>query len=236
MRIVVTAPNIADLRKQADAFIRAEERAMHRAVDRATDLGRRAVQQRVRAVGLGRLAGAVLYTSSEKKKRRNPKEAWGAVYAAGGDESRAGGALEAYTRGATIRGRERQWLAIATRALPKMVSAGGRRARMTPERYEAAGNPLGPLVFKRLSANRAILIAQGDFTVSRKTGKAKRFAGRATRARTRQRDVIAFVLIRETKRAKRFDQRAIVQRAASKVPDFMGEEMREALPGRFEKG
>jgi hypothetical protein len=236
MRIVINAPDLKDLARQGERFARAEQKAMHLAVDRATNLGLRAVQQRIKAVGLGRLAGAVGYTSSEKKRRRDPNNAWGAVFARGGDESRGGGALEAYTKGATIRGRNVTWLAIATRALPKMISAGGRRARMTPERYEAAGNPLGPLVFKRLNANTAILIAQGDFAVSRKTGRAKPFAGRQTRTRVKQRDVVAFVLIRETKRAKRFDQVEIVRRAASKVPDFLAEEMRQALPGTLEKG
>jgi hypothetical protein len=107
---------------------------------------------------------------------------------------------------------------------------------MTPALYEKAGSPLGPLVFKRISANRAILIAQGDFTVSAKTGRAKHFKGRVTRSRTRKRDVVAFVLIRETKRAKRFDQKDVVRRAASKVPQFLAEELQEALPGMAEKG
>ncbi len=226
MKITVTAPNLADLRRQAKEYDRAAEASIHVATDRATRLGQRAVQQKVKAVGLGRLSGAVRSTSSERKRQRKKGEAWGAVYAAGGDESRAGQALEAYTRGATIKGKNVEWLAIATRALPKRVG----RYRMTPQRYEAAGNPLGPLIFKRLSVNRAILIAQGDFTVSVKTGKAKRFAGRATRARKRQRDVVAFVLIKQTKRGKRFDQREVMRRASAKLPDFIGEEMERRLP------
>jgi hypothetical protein len=232
MKIEITATTAADLSRQVRAIDRAEIGSMHRAVDRATRLGQRGVQQKIKAVGLGRLAGAVGSTSSERKRRRDPENAWGAIFVRGGDESRAGGALQAYTQGATIRGRNVEWLAIPTRALPKRIG----RYRMTPERYEAAGSPLGPLVFKRLSRNEAILIAQGDFTVSRKTGKAKRFAGRATRTRTRQRDVVAFVLIKETKRAKRFDQAQVVRLAATKVPAFMAEEMQNALPGTFEKG
>lgn len=230
MRIVVTAPNIADLRNQAKALQRAQQGAMHRAVDKATKLARDGIQQKMKAVGLGRLGGAVKFTSSERKRRRTPEEAWGAIFAAGGDESRAGGALEAYSRGVTIHGRNVDWLAIATKALPKRVG----RYRMTPQRYEAAGSPLGPLVFKRLTANKAILIAQGDFTVSVKTGKAKKFAGRATRSRTRQRDVVVFVLIRETRRAKRFDQVEITRRAATFVGRYLGEDMKQALPGAVE--
>jgi hypothetical protein len=110
------------------------------------------------------------------------------------------------------------------------------RKRTTPQTYEAAGSPLGPVVFKRVSVNRAYLIAQGDFTVSVKTGKAKRATGRKTRSRTKTRDVIAFVLIKETKRAKRFDQRQLARLASSKVPEFMAEEMESALPPGTERG
>lgn len=227
MKITVTAPNVANIGRQGKVLAKAENRAMHVAVDRATRLGQKGVQQRIRAVGLGRLAGAVGSTSSERKKRRSPDNAWGAIFARGGKDSRAGGALEAYTQGATIRGRNVEWLAIATRALPKRIG----RYRTTPQRYEAAGSPLGPLVFKRISVNRAYLIAQGDFTVSVKTGKAKRAGGRKTRTRQAQRDVIAFVLIKQTRRAKRFDQKTIVRLASSKVAEFMEQEMQSALPG-----
>ena len=232
MRLEITAPNVRDLARQGKVLERAEFKAMHRSVDRATRLAQKGGQQKARAVGLGRLAGAIASTSSERKRRRDPKLAWGAIYPRGGADSRAGGALAAYTQGATIRGRNVEWLAIATRALPRRIG----RYRTTPQRYEEAGSPLGPLVFRRLSANRAILIAQGDFSVSRKTGRAKGWKGRATRTRVKKRDVVAFVLIRETRRAKRFDQEAITRRASSKVSDYMAEELMEALPGQVQKG
>lgn len=232
MKIEVTAPDLRDIRAQGRLLARAEHKAMHVAVDRATTAGHKRVRQAMRSVGLGRLGNAVGATSSERKRRRDKDNAWGVVFAKGGPDSRAAGALDAYSNGATIRGRNVQWLAIATRALPKRIG----RFRMTPQRYEAAGSPLGPLVFKRLSANRAILIAQGDMTVSRKTGRAKRATGRKTRTRVAVRDVVAFVLIKETKRAKRFDQKQIMRLAADLIPKFMGEEMESALPGAFEKG
>lgn len=226
MRFVVTSPDLSSLKQQAKAYDRASSAAMHVAVDRATRTGQKAIQNKIKTVGLGRLAGAVRSTSSERKRRRSADNAWGAIYAAGGDESRAGQALEAYSQGATIRGRNVEWLAIATRALPKKAG----RYRMTPARYEAAGAPLGPLIFKRISVNRAVLIAQGDYTVSVKTGRAKRFAGRATRARKRQRDVVAFVLIKQTKRGKRFDQVQLARLAASRIPKLIDEELRDRLP------
>lgn len=232
IRLEVTATSASDLSRKAKQIDRVQVSAMHKAVDRATRLAQRGQQQKIQAVGLKRLAGAVGSTSSERRRRRDPNNAWGAIFARGGDESRAGGALEAYTKGATIRGRNVEWLAITTRALPRRIG----RYRMTPQRYEAAGSPLGPLIFHKVSANRAYLIIQGDFTVSRKTGRAKAFAGRVTRTRTKQRDVIAFVLIRVTKRAKRFDQEAITRRAATFTPQFIAEEMDKALPDTFERG
>lgn len=226
MRFDVTVSSNAELRRAAKAFDKAQAAAMHVAVDRATRLAQKGIQDKIKAVGLGRLSGAVRSTSSERKRRRTPENAWGAIYAAGGDESRAGQALEAYTAGATIRGRNVTWLAIATRALPKKVG----RYRMTPARYEAAGAPLGPLVFKRISANRAILIAQGDFKVSVKTGRAKHATGRRTRSSTRQRDVVAFVLIKETKRARRFDQADIARAAAERIGAFINDALQDSLP------
>jgi hypothetical protein len=134
-------------------------------------------------------------------------------------------------KGATIRGRNVTWLAIATKALPKKIG----RYRMTPQRYEAAGSPLGPLVFHQVSPNRAYLIIQGDFNVSRKTGRAKLF-GRASRSAVKRRDVIAFILIRETRRAARWSQEDVTRRAHTLVPQFMAEEQAKALPGTFETG
>jgi hypothetical protein len=231
VEITITATSPANLLRQGRVLDRVQIASMHKGVDRATVLGQKGGQQKARAVGLGRLAGAIGSTSSERRRRRDPNNAWGAIYPKGGDDSRAGGALEAYTRGATIRGRNVTWLAIATDAVPKRIG----RYRMTPQRYEAAGSPLGPLVFHRISANRAVLLIHGDFTVSRKTGKAKPFAGRVTRTRIRKRDVVAFVLIKETKRMARFSQVDITRRAHSKVPQFIAEEQAKALPGTFEK-
>lgn len=225
MRIDLTATNPADLRRQGKVVDRVQKVAMHKAVDRATRLAQKGGQQKARAAGLGRLSNAIGYTSSERKRRRDDNNAWGAVFARGGDQSRAGQALEIYTSGGTIRGRNRTWLAIATRAMPKRIG----RYRMTPQRYEDAGSPMGPLVFHQVTPNRAYLIIQGEFSVSRKTGKAKQAGTRVTRSSVRKRDIIAFVLIRETRRAKRFDQVDITRRASQLLPRFMEEEMQPLL-------
>lgn len=230
MQIVITATSPADLQRRARVLDKVNIAAMHKAVDRATTLAQRSGQQKARAVGLGRLAGAIGATSSERKRTRDPNNAWGSIFARGGDKSRAGGALEAYTKGATIRGKNVQWLAIATKAIPKKIG----RFKMTPQRYEAAGSPLGPLIFHQISANRAILIIHGDFNVSRKTGRAKLF-GRATRSANRARDIVAFILIKETRRMQRFSQDDVTRRASSLVPRFIAEEQAKALPDGFEK-
>lgn len=231
LKFDVTVPNTGAIRAAGQRFDRAEKQAVHNAVDKATRLARTRIQDKVRAVGLGRLANAVRANSSKSKRQQGNRNAWGAIYASRGDQSRGGAALIAYTQGATIRGRNVEWLAIATRALPKRVG----RFRMTPDRYKQAGSPLGPLQFKRISRNRAILVAK-KVTVSPKTGRARPDTGARTRSRVRQAEVVAFVLLRITKRAKRFDDKQIVRIAASQVPRFVEEELNKILAGRPETG
>ena len=110
------------------------EQAAFYATDEASKLAQRGVQSKMRAVGLGRLANAVGQTSALKKNQRG-RNPYGVLYARGGDESLAGGALDAYTRGVTIRATNRKWLAFQTNAIPRRVN----RKRMTPALYESAG-------------------------------------------------------------------------------------------------
>jgi len=195
------------------------------ATDRAAREGQKAVQERIRSVGLGRLAGAVGYTSA-KRKRDNNGDPYGVIYARGGDESQAGGALESYSRGSTIVPRQGNWLAFPTKAVPRFVSVGGRRFRTTPQLYNASGlvSSIGPLIFKPISSRRAVLVVRRA-SVSIRTGRAKTPNKRKSKASTREKDVVLFVLIRVTRRAQRFDQRKIMQAYGQRVPQYM----REAL-------
>lgn len=228
MRFTVEIP---DIRRQIGLARQQYEKDIRRAAlvstDRQSKQGQRRIQAKIKAVGLGRLGGAVGQTSALKRRQTGRKDnPYGVVFARGGDESQGGGVLEAYSRGADIRPRRGEWLWISTRAVPRYVSMGGRRMRLTPEIYRASGlvAKLGPLVFIQKSSNRAVYLIK-KVTTSPKTGRAQRDTGRKLRSRIRQDAVVAFVGIRNTRRAQRFDKDREAAFEAARGPEYMGEEM-----------
>ena len=229
LRLKVTRPPKGAIEKQGLRVEAAQQRAAHYAVDRASSEGHKTVRHRMRSVGLGKLGNAVGHTSSLKKNRTDRRSAWGVIFAKGGDDSRAGGALEAYSHGATIRPKDQEWLWFSTTAIPRRVG----RHRMTPARYNRSGfaTSIGPLKFKRTGRNSALLVIE-NVTVSPKNGRAKRAGKRAPRTRIAMKEVVAFVGIRWTKRAKRFDQNQTMAAASSLVPKLMQEEMDRLLARR----
>lgn len=226
VRITVSRPQLGKISQQGRRVERAQKRAAHLAVDRASKAGQKRVQQKMKSVGLGRLANAVGHTSSKRKNRTDERHAWGVIFARGGDDSRAGGALEAYSRGTTIRPTDQEWLWFQTNAIPRRIA----RYRTTPARYNRSGlaTTIGPLVFKRIGANRALLVIR-NVSVSPKTGRAKAMGKRKTRTRVPMKEIVAFVGIRWTRRAKRFDQNEIMRIANSLVPEYIAEEMEKIL-------
>jgi len=212
---------------------RRHDRALYRAAQFATEKASADaavhIRARIQTVGLGRLAGAVGQTSS-MKKGQTPTTPYGAIYARGSDESRAGQALEAYTQGVTIRARNKEWLAFATPAVPRVI---GRR-RLTPELYRQSGlvGSIGPLQFKPISANLAFLVVK-NVTLHPRTHRAKAAGPRAPRTRVAAAEVVAFVLIRVTRRAKRFDKDRIVAAYSGQVPDLIADYMDRELAKGF---
>ncbi len=196
------------------------------ATDRASKEAQRAVQERIRSVGLGRLANAVGQMSAKRDRGFGPTDKpYGSIFARGGDDSQGGGALEAYSRGATITaGAGKQWLAIATNAVPKFITLGGRRFRTTPQLYKnsSLASSIGPLKFKPIGNGRALLVIERA-NVSPKTGRAKAPGARKSRSLISKKDVVAFVLIRVTIRAKRFDKDQVVILFAQRVPNYIQE-------------
>lgn len=196
------------------------------ATDRASREAHQAVKARMKAARLGRLTGAVGHTSS-LRKGQTPKSPYGVIYAKGGDESRAGQALYAYTTGVTIRTRNKEWLAFGTPAVPRTV---GRR-RLTPELYKKAGlnSAIGPLIFKPISKDLAYLVVR-KVTLHPRTHRAKAAGPGRTRTRIPAAEVVAFVLIRVTRRGRRFDKDNIMRIYSGKVPDYIAEFMERELP------
>lgn len=193
------------------------------ATDRASKDAQRGVQERIQSSGLGRLSRAVGQTSTRREK--NKGDPYGVIFARGGDESLAGGALESYSRGSVIRpGPGKQWLTFATKAVPRFVMSGGRRVRTTPETYRNSGltTSIGPLEFRPLGDNKAIWVIK-RVSLSPKTGRAKALGPRRTRTRIVQKEVIAFIGIRVTRRAARFNKDGVVGFYARRVPQYMQE-------------
>ncbi len=199
---------------------------LKRAALDATDIaGKKAqvhVQAKIRSVGLGKLSNAVGFTSA-KRKRQFDRTPYGVIFAKGGDESLAGGALEAYSLGTTITPQNGKWLAVPTKAAPRFVSTGGKRRRLTPALWASAGlnQRIGKLVFRPVRSNLALLVVR-RVSLSPKSGQAKALGQRAPRSRVVPKgDVVVFVLIRQTRRAKRFDKDQIVEYYSLRVPDYM---------------
>lgn len=209
MKIREVAPKPAQFQKMQREDRRILERAAHQAVDRRIRNAQQRTRRAISSAGLGKLGNAVGVTSSYTKGKRAGPNAWGAIYAKGGDNSLAGGALDAYSRGTTIRPLKGQWLWYQTPALARKIKIGTGLYRLTPERYNMMGQPLGPLKFRRISTNFAILYADGKFRVNPK-GRAKLAGPRAPHAQRRNR-VTVFLGIKNTRRGKRFDQTKITE-------------------------
>jgi hypothetical protein len=239
VKFTATVPKPVVAMKKAAAQNRSDvRRAAIIATDRASKEAQRALQQRIRSVGLGRLGGAVGQTSLKRERGSEADNPYGVIFARGGDDSLGGGALEAYSRGATIEPRGgNRWLWIASRAIPKFVSLGGRRYRITPQLYKASSlvSSIGKLEFKPIGPNRALYVIK-RVTTSPKTGRAKAATGRRTRTRIPEKEIIAFVGIRVTIRAKRFDKDDVIQPFARRVPIYMREALEMIAAGRSGAG
>lgn len=223
----VIPPSAADYERAADDQRAALERANARAVDRATTIGAQRMKETIQARGLGRLSGAIGSTSSYKKGQRDGGASWGAVFAKGGDDSLAANALQIYSEGGVISPVKGSWVWFQTDALKRRIGEGRRKNRMTPARYIAAGNPLGPLFFRRKSPQVAELFVKGVLQ-SAKTGRA-RLPGVRNRKQTTL--VVLFVGLPYTARQQRFDADVPMQAASDQVPDLIADELSKATGG-----
>ncbi len=195
-------------------------RASHYAADKAIKEAKSVTRQTIRTVRLGRLANAVGSTSSLEKGRL-AGNAWGAIFARGGINSRANQALMAYTEGAVIVPTGgRKWLAYPAAAAGRLVrmptARGFGNFKNTPGRYGEK------LRFVQFSPRRAALVMDNAI-VSNKTGRIRRGAKRPGTASTKKKFVVVFWLIKVTTRAKRFDQHRIVAAAGRRIGDFVEE-------------
>lgn len=195
--------------------------AAHYAADKGIMAALVTTRAKIKGAGLGRLENAVAATSS-LKKRQTTGRAWGALFARGDPDWRGNQAISIYSAGGTIAPvGQNQWLWIATRNIPSRAG----RQRMTPALYRAHGleGSLGKLTFLQLSSNRAVYLIRKKVTVSRRTGRAKPFGGRVPRGSDLKKQVVAFVGIKVTHRAQRFDQEAIMRAEQARLGTYIEE-------------
>lgn len=213
-----------DLSREARRIVTDHHRAALEATDILSKKAQKHVQAQMRAAGLGKLDRAVGQTSALKKRQRDPeRNAYGVIYARGGDDSRGGKTLESYSRGSLIIPKFRRWLAFPTDAAPRYVSMGGRRRRLEAYDWAAAGltRTIGKLVFKPVSSRVALLVVR-RVSLSPKTGRASKLGKRKPRNRiVPERDVVVFILIKRTSRMKRFDQVQTVRMYADRTPAYI---------------
>lgn len=211
-------------------MIGALQRAALRATDRASVNTQESLRNAMRSQRLGNLGNAVRQTSDAKRRRIHRRgdlgfSASGIVYV-GTKNDRTTGALQAYLEGPVniTPTSGRRWLAIATNAIPRKAG----RFRMTPQRYKEGGfeSKIGPLVFVKTSkANVAYLIAKDVSIQPKRSGSARRLpkSGRPRAGRAHV-GIVAFVLIRATRRDKRIDVTAIAQREQGQLLSYLARE------------
>jgi hypothetical protein len=228
IKLGVTKPNLAPLREDGRRLDRALIRAAHVATDTASRAGQKRIRMAMDSANLGKLGKVVGQTSSLKKGERGSRNAWGSVYARGQtrEDDRGAGALDIYSEGGTIEPTAQlygpSWLWISTPAIPKRI----RRFKTTPALYNRSPyvSSIGPLIFKQISPNRAILVIR-RVTISPKTGRAKAMGKRKTRTRVPMKEIVAFVGIKRTRRTKRFDHLQIMRLAADLLPGLVDREV-----------
>lgn len=200
------------------------------ATDRAATGATADIRTAMRGQRLGGLANAIKQTSDLKKGRVKLTgdggfSVSGVVYAQIRSE-RTKGALIAYTEGAQIVPNKGRWLAIATSEIPRLVG----RNRMTPALYVEKGfeQRIGPLRFvKTHRANVAYLVAESVSTSPYRSGSAKRLpkSGRVRGGRQHV-GIVAFVLIKQTKRTKRVEPLQIAAKWQGRIPRLWEQALR----------
>lgn len=226
MRFTEKQPDLALLDRTADRIDRAVTRVAGNVNDAKTKESRGRQQQAMRSAQLGGLANAVKVKTGRGTDKQGRPNAYGVIYADNGDESRAGQALLAYSRGTTILPIRGNWLWFQTDALRRTAKVPGdsRRGRLTPERYRRLGSPLGPLEFAQINPRLAKLYVE-EADVSVKTGLASRPGKRKSRTRVRHKRVTIFFGIKNTRRAQRYDPQNIVRQTHGEIPAEIARQM-----------
>ena len=204
----LTATIVGSLKADMRAELRRIERAVPGGVKAAGDGLKESLRKQVVAAGLGaRLSRSWRDRTYANKGHDAVSMVW----------SKAPQIMLAFDRGALIKGKGGNWLAIPTPAAPKR-GVGGKRitlATFPTARY-------GPLRMVRRSGRSALLVVD-DVRVSAKTGRVGRQAkggGRTKSGRYKKgiATVVMFVLVRQVKLRRRLNVARAVEAWVRRLP------------------
>ncbi|MGE0154807.1 MAG: DUF6441 family protein [Reyranellaceae bacterium] len=207
--------SVAQAIEEAEGEIGARVRL---ATARHTERLKQRLRQDVLAAGMGRRMANTWQSQVYPAGGRRTLSPAGYVY------SRAPMIISGFSEGATIRGKDGQWLAIPTGAVPYggngLASVrSSRQKKQTPQEVEATYNRELRIVRPRGGEGRfAFLVMDGLTRAKGRAGGRGRFrlrtSGRARQGRTEE-SVIMFVLVPQVRLKKLFDLAASADRAAS---------------------
>jgi hypothetical protein len=202
--------------------------AVARSADDTAKAAQNAITDKMRETRLGKISRAIRYTS-DYQKNRVPDIGLGVSDLKAGavvwnrdPSERTQGTLDAYTNGeVTILPKHGRWLAIATDEIPAKVG----RFRMTPYLYERSGldRKIGPLQFiqGKKSGNAFLIVHDVQVNAAHGFGRARRIpkTGRISANKKQVGFIIAFILIRVTRRSERLNPKQIFRDEFTKLPD-----------------
>lgn len=217
-------PDIDALVRAQQKFQRMAERRLLVESDRAAEEGKNEIRDEMSAARLGRLGNALGHTSDLKlgkgvHRSGGVTTASGIIFVRSGSE-RTRGTIDAYTQGATIRGKNGGWMWIPSDDLA--ARAGGRRGRkMTPALYNRFGfdKKLGPLVRIQGATGPLLIVKNVSINAAGKSRSAKSLTkkGLARKGQVAVDYIVAFTGIKETSRQARVNPRAVASRAAMRM-------------------
>jgi hypothetical protein len=224
----VTGPSSSQFRELERQIREKAERAL---LEASHEAGRRAtgrIRNAMSGAGLGRLGNAIDATSDLDKGGRLHRSSTREVSASSAihlksRNERTVGAIEAYTRGATIRPRDARWLWIPSPELQRRVKGG---SRLTPANWKSSGLEarIGPLVKIPGKHGGEVLLIVPAITVRQEGRPSPRRlpkSGKARAGRVLRKNFIAFTGIRSTSRQARVDPHQIIDGVRAELPSLI---------------
>ncbi len=211
----LAATIVGSLKKDTQAELRRIERAVPDGVEAAGDGLKGSLRKQVVAAGLGARLSRTWRGRVYKNKGHDAASfVW----------SKAPQIALAFDKGAVIKGKGGNWLAIPTAAAPKR-GVGGKR--ITPATFPTARH--GPLRMVRRSGRSALLVVDG-VRMSAKTGRVGRQAKGGERNKSGSfkqgiATVVMFVLVPRVKLRKRLNVARAAESWSRRLPRLIGRQV-----------